>query len=648
MTMLKMLAAATLSGVAALSGFAAGEADGSVHGQTGFYRISQKGERWTFLDPAGREFFSRGTQWAMYKGFYCGKTKACATEVMNNRIYANRAQWDEETIARLKDWGFTTIGWGCDRELRHRGLPYTVCLDFGRPFVWNRNKGLKRKDGSQVLMPDVFDPEFETWCEDIVKRECTKLRDDPELIGYFLDNELGWAELEADNAYLRKVAERYFSVCVQAIRRYDKNHLILGCRMSGVNYPLYLWDITGKWCDVVTFNFYGRADLARNAIYENEYPHARELKTVCDEIYAHAKKPLMITEWSCPGGGTICPNRGGSGHYFRDQAGRVKAHALMARAFISLPYMVGYDHFMWQDDCRYGIGDPPGETSNFGLVNERGVPHPQLTDMFRRIHARLPEMRTWAYPKSREPGKGVTLAEHIARFGCDGSMVRFYRRGEAYGVATASGFLMEGRLGGKSFFDYVRYETNDLGTISAAIRTTKAGQPAWPGLDKVVSVDWKDGKLTVVGDGACDGKRYRITARFHFDDLKDWFWYEITSIENIGEKPLDVHSLFPRWYVAQGAAYAPWWSRPVMFEGYRCGAWALNDQKCFGQDTESQRTAGFVYHKIGEGHYPDAAFYPGEDGKERTIGPGEKVDNCGTCWTRCFFGLPAEYPRRRF
>lgn len=617
-------------------------------GAKGFYQTTRDGERWSFVDPAGKSFFSRGTQWAMWKGFYCWKTKACATEVMNQRIYPNRTQWDEETIAHLKDWGFTTVGWGCDKELRHRGLPYTVCLDFGRPFVWSGHKALKRKGGGNALFPDVFDPSFEPWCEEIVKRECTKLRDDPELIGYFLDNELGWVELDADNDYLRKVAERYFSVCVQAIRRYDKNHLILGCRFSGVNYPLYLWEINGKWCDVVTFNFYGRADLARNAIYENEYPHAREFKTVCDEIYAHAKKPMMVTEWSCPGGGTICPNSLGSGHYFRDQAGRVRASALMARAFISLPYMIGYDHFMWQDDVRHGIGATPGETSNFGLVNERGVPHPQLTDMFRRIHARIDEMRTWPYPKSHEPGKGVTLGEQIARLGCDGSMVRFYRRGEAYGVATSSGFLMEGRLGGKAFFDYVRYETNDLGTITAAIRTTKAGQADWPGISKVVSADWKNGTLTAVGEGECDGKRFRLTAKFRFDDLKDWFWYEIESIENIGDKPLDVHSLFPRWHVAKGVSYEPWWSKPVMYEGFRCGAWALPDGGCYGQDTESQRTAGFAYHKIGNGHFPDAAFYPGESGKERTLVPGEKVNNAGTCWTRCFFGIPAEYPRKRF
>jgi hypothetical protein len=88
---------------------------------------------------------------------------------------------------------------------------------------------------------------------------------------------------EADaSAFSKWYAERYFKTTYDLIRRYDPNHLILGCRFGGPP-PFYVLDAMKPWVDVISANNY-------QPILYDRY----------DTLYKYTGLPLLIGEvsWS--------------------------------------------------------------------------------------------------------------------------------------------------------------------------------------------------------------------------------------------------------------------------------------------------------------------------------------------------------------
>jgi hypothetical protein len=97
-------------------------------------------------------------------------------------------QWLARTRDRLVRWNFNTIASWSDAAVSSGArIPYTrtihIAGDFGR-----------LSDGQDwwAGIPDVFDPRFRQALDRAFEREAKPLKDDPFLIGYFVDNELGW------------------------------------------------------------------------------------------------------------------------------------------------------------------------------------------------------------------------------------------------------------------------------------------------------------------------------------------------------------------------------------------------------------------------------------------------------------------------
>ncbi|MCA9248052.1 MAG: hypothetical protein KDA42_13080, partial [Planctomycetales bacterium] len=74
-------------------------------------------------------------------------------------------------------------------EARYQGLAHTEFLSFGTDF--SSIAALVEKT-TWTGWPDVFDPRFERFCELRARQRCAPHRQDPWLLGYFLDNELEW------------------------------------------------------------------------------------------------------------------------------------------------------------------------------------------------------------------------------------------------------------------------------------------------------------------------------------------------------------------------------------------------------------------------------------------------------------------------
>lgn len=142
---------------------------------------------WWFVDPEGYAFYSAGV--------------ACvnlANEDYNATIhekYGSIARWANETRDNLSEWGFNTLG--CWSGILPE-MPYTIKCIGAKGGAREGWKIYVHKNGSRYgkRIPDVFDSRW--W--DCVRENFSfcfgetveNLKDDPWLIGYWLDNEIQW------------------------------------------------------------------------------------------------------------------------------------------------------------------------------------------------------------------------------------------------------------------------------------------------------------------------------------------------------------------------------------------------------------------------------------------------------------------------
>lgn len=191
---------------------------------------------------------------------------------------------------------------------------------------------------------------------------------------------------KALTAFVREAAERYFRITAQAIRKYDPNHLNLGCRFAG-DAPEPAWEMAGKYCDIVTVNLYPRIDLERGVVSGIE-EHLRKRYELC-------RKPIIVTEWSFPAldakdsQGRPLPCKHGAGKRVDTQEQRARCYAIMQRTLSSLPFIVGSHYFMWVDEPALGISSTFPEDSNYGLVNEADEPYPELTAIATKVNTQM-------------------------------------------------------------------------------------------------------------------------------------------------------------------------------------------------------------------------------------------------------------------
>ncbi|MBR2838358.1 MAG: GH92 family glycosyl hydrolase [Kiritimatiellae bacterium] len=396
----------------------------------GFYRVEKPaGGAWRMAAPDGRGVFLSGVDHVKWTGQRCERTGRAAYHETNLRKYGAKAAWETNTLARLGEWGFNLLGAGCDPDLRHRGPAHTVYLDIGGKMAKKGGDCAMRPNPGDVPcggFPNVFSPEWERMCEKVAQETCAKGRDDPDLVGYFIDNELAWwgtgafdlasglfdcvAALPTEHsarkaldaflreassgtaaaqgiktAFLGRVAERYFSVASAAIRRADPNHLVLGCRFAGLNGAhRVVWESAGRHCDVVTFNCYPWVDLDCGEVMSGDAMRDVRFGDAVSERYGWAQKPFMVTEWSFPALDSGLPCRHGAGQRFRTQAERTRATELFLHAMMEAKPIVGHSYFMWVDEPYWGIRKELPEDSNYGLVNENDEPYP-LVDVFARL-----------------------------------------------------------------------------------------------------------------------------------------------------------------------------------------------------------------------------------------------------------------------
>ena len=646
----------------------------AVSKATGFFRVEEREGRWTAIDPNGAPFTVLGVDHVQPRGHFCESLGHAPYGRYVKAHYPNDEAWAVETLERLKSWGFNALGAGCDFSLLgHRGLIHTIFLSMGDRLCYlDEGDWWIRKClfAPCTAFPNVFHPDFQKACEWVAAEKCAKAKDDPWLFGYFIDNELRWwgsggldegmfnavcalpdghsakkallaflstrgqtpdswgqtpeglmknVKKETKIEFLRLVADRYFAVTTAAIRKYDPNHLILGCRFAGMGGAHEIvWRTAAKYCDIVTFNCYPWADLDRNVVLDGR--NGVPIRKKFDELYAQVSRPMLLTEWSFPALDTGRPCHYGAGQRFKTQDLRVRATSLFARTLLGLPYFIGYDYFMWVDEPALGINHYFPEDSNYGLIGEDGTPYAGLTAMFAALQKDVARVRLAGVPAERAYTPSPTVSERERYLvGAKGSpdVVRFVREGNAWTLSNDAGLVLKGAVGaGADMASAVILDGRRFGSLGGLVELKEGDGSVWLDVRAVREVrfdrDGVCGAVTVTAEAEHKACRFALTLRYLLAPGKKDFVCEIVSFRNLGRVPLAVKGLYLRPFAAgrpEGAAP----NVPGLWKGPKESRWLFKDGATYGVLTHDPDAAFVNLWLEGEdGQHPDAAFAPPE------------------------------------
>ncbi|HEY3780356.1 MAG TPA: hypothetical protein VGL56_04675 [Fimbriimonadaceae bacterium] len=379
---------------------------------------------WWLQDQAGHKIFSFGVC-VVDTGTPWKDNDPTNPSYGAYKFYDDPKAWAQDTVSRLQDWSFNTIG------------------------AWSSYDTLLAAPNNQMYMTpishmgssagfpwlDMWDPANVKVCDDICREQVAALKKDKRIIGYFSDNEMGWwrnalfkwiwdqktnntrnrvvdmliqrygswqkmlADWDPDNAssfddlrkhgkiYMRPgsngiglvkdvlgmLAERYYSLCREIIKKYDPDALYLGDRYISNYYP-EVAEQAGKYCDVVSTNL------------NPNWSDGGYVRFHLDDLEKLTHKPLMITEYYM----TAIENRSGdkdnsSGFpVVKTQTERATGFTNATLDFAHNPNLVGAHWFQYYDEAQNGRGD--GENYDFGLVDTSNKPYEEVTAAAKAMH----------------------------------------------------------------------------------------------------------------------------------------------------------------------------------------------------------------------------------------------------------------------
>ncbi|MDR0337139.1 MAG: hypothetical protein LBI18_08630 [Planctomycetaceae bacterium] len=379
--------------------------------KTGFWHVEKYGNRFWLVDPEGFLNIHRAVN-SVTVGHGEHQKKVFAEK------FKTKTNWSDVTIQFLKNNGFNGMGaWSDLRAFRQSALQKES------PMAYTLNLALMGEYGKKrtVQVPGhrsypnngifVFEPEFETFCDQFVAKKVADFKDDPNLLGYFTDNELpfkmntleGYLKLENPNDAGRQAAEtwltkrhktieqikdqdrweflgylgdKYSSITAKAIRKHDPNHLILGPRLYSDNrIRATLMKAIAQYIDIISFNYYGVwTPLEEQTKGWTEW----------------TGKPFMVTEWYTKGEDSGLPNTTGAGWTVRTQKDRGLFYQNYTLALLESQNCVGWHWFKYQDnDPTAKNPEASNIDSNKGIVNNNYEPYTDLLSQMSEINKQV-------------------------------------------------------------------------------------------------------------------------------------------------------------------------------------------------------------------------------------------------------------------
>ena len=381
----------------------------------------QKDERaYWLVKPSGERFFSLGVC-CVNQGASREEWEPANPGYAAWQHYSDSNSWASATLMRLKRWGFTTVGGWSDFEVL-RGCPNAVPAfapvlhigatagapwwDMWDPKLVARMDQVAREQilplrGDPRLLGYYTDNEIGWWNAILFKmtleqaptsgqrqRLIKLLRQtyQNDWTGLMRDFEPApliesWDELErhgmlylrtggsgirVERQFLGMLAERYYSLVHDMVRKYDQRALILGDRLPSFYYPEVVRACV-PYVDVFSFNL-------NPAWTDGSFP-----RFFLETLHALSGKPLIIGEFYMAARENRSGNQNTHGTYpvVATQKQRADGFRNTLRQLLGSPYVVGADWFQYYDEPTHGRFD--GENFNFGLVDIHDQPYEALT-----------------------------------------------------------------------------------------------------------------------------------------------------------------------------------------------------------------------------------------------------------------------------
>lgn len=364
----------------------------------GFFTTKKIDGRWWIIDPEGYPFIHKAV--AVFRPGASDHQKE-----MLKQKYQTEERWREEESAMLRSYGFNGVGsWSAVDLLRTSKQPlvYSIIIN---PMGNYKTEHIKRYGGKYKVagwqnyrfdLAMVFDPEFDEHVEKTIK-EIAKYKDDKYLLGYYTDNELPW-KTDALDIHLTQLAkdeagyiaarnwlnnrkgktakvediteedrlafsgyyfETYMAKVTKAIKKYDPNHMYLGCRFNQQNRQELtnpeIFRVAGKYMDIISINH-----------YRMWQPDSLQLQN----WEKWSGKPFLITEWYTKGQDSGLKNTTGAGWVVKTQLDRGYFYQNFVNELIKSKNCVGWHWFTYQDNDPKNLKvDYSNRDSNKGIVD---------------------------------------------------------------------------------------------------------------------------------------------------------------------------------------------------------------------------------------------------------------------------------------
>jgi hypothetical protein len=333
------------------------------------------------------------------------------------RKWGKLNDWRDRVLTRFEKWGINTIGnWSDTLFLQQRRIPHTRTLDTSRDGLMVRGN-----------IPDVFNPAWAAYVDSLFAAQVTPHQNDSLTIGWFVDNEKSWRnprlldspldislrdawvdflrqrrgsldqlnqawqtkfgtwqEVEdlkdedlpeneaaaADEAAFNALfAEKYFSTVANTLKKYDPNHLYLGCRFTRKLPDDAIVRISGEYCDVVSVN-----------VYSFDAEQVRQWHEL-------SQRPILISEHHLP---LKTPQQVEPPYWTFSPEERQEMFLGYAETFARMPFSLGLHWYQHVDQPLTGRG-LDGENQMVGLMDITDRPHKTLVESLRTVSRNMYE-----------------------------------------------------------------------------------------------------------------------------------------------------------------------------------------------------------------------------------------------------------------
>lgn len=374
-----------------------GSLDLPIQEATGYYHTQQVGSRWWIIDPEGHPMLNAAVVTVRQPG-------TDAEWAGLQQRFGTLEQWGRETTDILRNqlhfngvgaWSTTEYLDMADQPLSSANLLYFLATYMGE-------LGLQVTGGGSTVFSggafNVFDPDFVTFCDSYAQENVAPKRDSQTVLGWMSDNELPGSLSMLDdmlaldpsdplNAYSYAAAwtfvkrytgkenptfadislnmredfrdyvyDRYFQVVSSAIRKYDPNHMYLGCRFYTPTIDSRgCWSAAGRYCDAISVNY-----------YYTWTPNTQQMRN----WYLWSGKPFIATEWYAMGydSGLVCSS--GAGFRVDTQRERGVFYQNFILKLLEAQNCVGFHWFQYQDNDPTATNrDSSNIDGNKGIVN---------------------------------------------------------------------------------------------------------------------------------------------------------------------------------------------------------------------------------------------------------------------------------------